>query len=43
MKSIYIFRKLKLNGYINRVRNEQKMINKFKKMFGDFDLNNANT
>lgn len=31
----YIFRKLKLNGYINRVRNEQKMINKFKKIFGD--------
>ena len=33
----YIFRKLKLNGYINRVRNEQKMINRFKKMFGDIN------
>ena len=31
----YVFGKLKLNGYINRVRSEQKMINKFKKMFGD--------
>jgi hypothetical protein len=31
----YIFRKLKLNGYINRKKNEQKMINKFKKIFGD--------
>jgi hypothetical protein len=33
----YIFRKLKLNGYINRKRNEQKMINKFKKIFGNPD------
>jgi hypothetical protein len=33
----YIFRKLKLNGYINRKRNEQKMINKFKKIFGHPD------
>ena len=31
----YIFRKLKLNGYINRKRNEQKIINKFKKIFGN--------
>ena len=30
----YIFRKLKLNGYINRKKHEQKMINKFKKIFG---------
>ena len=30
----YIFRKLKLNGYINRKKNEQKMINNFKKIFG---------
>ena len=28
-----IFRKLKLNGYLNRKRNEQKMINQFKKIF----------
>ncbi len=28
---------LKLNGYINRKRNEQKMINKFKKIFGNAD------
>ena len=33
----YIFRKLKLNGYINGKRNEQKMINKFKKIFGNPD------
>jgi len=31
----YIFRKLKLNGYINRKKNEQKMINKFEKIFGN--------
>jgi transposase len=31
----YIFRKLKLNGYINRKKNEQKMINNFKKIFGN--------
>jgi transposase len=30
----YIFRKLKLNGYMNRKNNEQKMINNFKKIFG---------
>jgi hypothetical protein len=30
----YIFRKLKLNGYINRKKNEQKMINNFRKIFG---------
>jgi hypothetical protein len=30
----YIFRKLKLNGYINRKKHEQKMINKFKEIFG---------
>ena len=30
----YIFRKLKLSGYINRKKNEQKMINNFKKIFG---------
>jgi len=30
----YIFRKLKLNGYINRKKNEQKMMNNFKKIFG---------
>jgi len=30
----YIFRKLKLNGYINRKKNEQKMINNFNKIFG---------
>ena len=30
-----IFRKLKLNGYLNRKRNEQKMINQFKKIFGN--------
>ena len=32
--SKYIFRKLKLNGYMNKKRNEQKMINNFKKIFG---------
>ena len=31
----YIFRKLKLNGYMNRLKNEQKMINNFKKKFGN--------
>lgn len=30
----YIFRKLKLNGYINRKKHEQKMTNNFKKIFG---------
>uniref|UniRef100_A0A6C0H7S1 Cas12f1-like TNB domain-containing protein n=1 Tax=viral metagenome TaxID=1070528 RepID=A0A6C0H7S1_9ZZZZ len=30
----YIFRKLKLNGYINKKKNEQKLINNFKKIFG---------
>jgi hypothetical protein len=30
----YIFRKLKLNGYINRKNHEQKMINNFKNIFG---------
>lgn len=29
-----LFRKLKLNGYINRKKHEQKMINKFKEIFG---------
>jgi len=33
----YIFRKLKLNGYINRKRHEQKMLNKFNKIFGNPD------
>ena len=33
----YIFRKLKLNGYINRKRNEQNMINKFNKIYGKPD------
>lgn len=32
--SRYVFRKLKLNGYINRKKNEQKMINNFNKIFG---------
>jgi hypothetical protein len=31
----YIFRKLKLNGYINRKKNEQKLMNNFKKIFGN--------
>jgi hypothetical protein len=31
----YIFRKLKLNGYMNRHKNEQKMIYHFKKIFGN--------
>lgn len=30
----YIFRKLKLNDYINIKKNEQKLINNFKKIFG---------
>jgi hypothetical protein len=30
----YIFRKLKLNSYMNRKKNEQKLINNFKKIFG---------
>ena len=30
----YIFRKLRLNGYINKKKHEQKMINNFKKIFG---------
>ena len=29
-----IFRKLKLNGYWNRLKSEQRMINRFKKIFG---------
>ena len=33
----YIFRKLKLNGYMNRKKNEQKMINNFSKIFGKPD------
>ena len=31
----YIFRKLKLNGYINRQKSEQKMINNIRKIFGE--------
>jgi len=30
----YIFRKLKLNGYMNKKKNEQKLINNFRKIFG---------
>jgi len=30
----YIFRKLKLNGYMNRKKHEQKLISNFKKIFG---------
>ena len=30
----YIFRKLKLNSYMNRLKSEQKLINRFKKIFG---------
>jgi hypothetical protein len=30
----FIFRKLKLNSYLNRLKSEQKMINKIKKIFG---------
>ena len=33
MKNIYL-EKLKLNGYINIKKHEQKMINNFKKIFG---------
>ena len=33
----YIFRKLKLNGYMNRIRSEQRMINQFIKKFGSQD------
>ena len=32
--SDFIFRKLKLNGYLNRKKNEYKMINRFEKLFG---------
>lgn len=32
-----LFRKLKLNGYWNRLRSEQKMINRFKSIFGKPD------
>ena len=31
----YIFRKLKLNSYMNRLKNEQKLMNKFQKVFGN--------
>ena len=31
----YIFRKLKLNSYINRLKSEQQLINRFRKIFGD--------
>jgi hypothetical protein len=30
----FIFRKLKLNGYLNRLRSEQRLINTFGKIFG---------
>jgi len=30
----YLFRKLKLNGYVNRKKHEQKLINNFRKIFG---------
>ena len=30
----YIFRKLKLSGYINRLKSEQRLINRFTKIFG---------
>ena len=30
-----LFRKLKLNGYWNRLRSEQRMINRFKNIFGE--------
>ncbi len=33
--SKYIYKKLKLNIYLNTLRNEQKMINNFKKIFGN--------
>jgi hypothetical protein len=31
----FIFRKLKLNGYLNRKRTEQKMVNRFQSQFGN--------
>ena len=31
----HLFRKLKLNGYWNRLKSEQKLINQFKKKFGN--------
>lgn len=31
----YIFRKLKLNSYINRLKSEKQLINRFKKIFGE--------
>ena len=31
----YIFRKLKLNSYMNRLKTEQNMIRRFKKIFGE--------
>ena len=31
----YIFRKLKLHSYINRLKSEQQLINRFKKIFGE--------
>ena len=31
----YIFRKLKLNSYINRLKSEQQLIKRFKKIFGE--------
>lgn len=31
----YIFRKLKLNSYMNRLKSEQQLINRFKKIFGN--------
>ena len=30
----YIFRKFKLNGYMNRKKNEQKLVNNFRRIFG---------
>ena len=30
----HIFRKLKLNGYLNRLKSEQRLMNTFKKIFG---------
>jgi len=30
-----LFRKLKLNSYWNRLKSEQKLINQFKKIFGN--------
>ena len=30
----YIYRKLKLNGYMNRMRSEQRLMNNFQKIFG---------